>query len=159
MNETILVVALDEEGGISKNGGIPWNFTEDKKFFRQFLNGRNAIICGRKTYEELVKFAPNENYYIVSNSLPNSYKTPVIAYETAKYHIALKSGIHRDNMNIIIAGGVNVFDSLIKFSTLCFVTQIKGNFYCDRICNSSLEGKYNSIEVFSCDEYKRVLYT
>ena len=49
-----LIVAMDEDSRIGKNGKLPWHIPEDLKHFR-FLTLHKPIIMGRKTYESIGK--------------------------------------------------------------------------------------------------------
>ena len=46
------IVAYDENRVIGKDGKIPWNIPEDRKFFQQQTIG-SALIMGRKTWESI----------------------------------------------------------------------------------------------------------
>lgn len=56
-----LIVAVDENWGISKNGEIPWKFIEDTHFFqdvtkREYSKGKlNVVIMGKNTWLSLPK--------------------------------------------------------------------------------------------------------
>jgi dihydrofolate reductase len=49
--------ACDEQGGIGREGIIPWNVPQDLKHFRETTTGEddfeNVVIMGRKTWESL----------------------------------------------------------------------------------------------------------
>lgn len=48
-----LIVAMDRNGVIGKDGGLPWpRIPEDMRHFRRITDGKE-IIVGRKTYERL----------------------------------------------------------------------------------------------------------
>ena len=52
------IVAMDEKGGIGKNGTIPWNIPEDLKRFYKITtagaNGKkNMMVMGRKTWDSI----------------------------------------------------------------------------------------------------------
>lgn len=59
--EVSLIVAVDENWGISKNGEIPWKFIEDTHFFqdvtkREYTKGvMNVVIMGKNTWLSLPK--------------------------------------------------------------------------------------------------------
>ena len=47
MNKRILICACDEKGGIAKEGKIPWDFPEDRKFFKRKLRRfRTSYMVG-----------------------------------------------------------------------------------------------------------------
>ena len=47
-----IIASCTEDGGISINGKLPWNYSEDMKFFRKTTigDGNNVVVMGRKTY-------------------------------------------------------------------------------------------------------------
>jgi dihydrofolate reductase len=47
-----LIVAMDQNQAIGKDGDIPWNIPEDLKMFQQETQG-GALIMGRRTWESL----------------------------------------------------------------------------------------------------------
>lgn len=61
-----LIVAMDPNGVIGKDGGIPWYFKEDLAFFKAQTTG-SAVIMGRKTWDSLlVKPLPNRDNYVIT---------------------------------------------------------------------------------------------
>ena len=47
-----IVVAIDINNGIGKNGKIPWNYPKDLLHFRK-LTIHNTVLMGRKTWDSL----------------------------------------------------------------------------------------------------------
>ena len=47
-----LIWAQDENGGIGKDGKLPWHISEDLKNFKKLTSG-STILMGRKTWESL----------------------------------------------------------------------------------------------------------
>lgn len=47
--EKIVIVAMDEDRVIGKDGDIPWHYPEDMEHFRQETMG-SPVLMGRKTY-------------------------------------------------------------------------------------------------------------
>ncbi len=45
-----LIAAIDEAGGIGKDGRVPWHLTDDLKNFKRLTMG-HYLLMGRKTYE------------------------------------------------------------------------------------------------------------
>lgn len=50
MTQRILIAAIDKDGGIGKDGYMPWHYPEDLKLFMRLTIG-NMIVMGRKTFE------------------------------------------------------------------------------------------------------------
>ena len=58
--EIHLIWAQDSNGGIGKDGDLPWHISEDLKNFKK-LTLHSPIIMGRKTFESLPKMHPLPN--------------------------------------------------------------------------------------------------
>jgi dihydrofolate reductase len=64
-----IIMAVDEQFGYSKDGGIPWENKDDLRHF-QLLTKKNIIIMGRKTWESLpIRPLPDRLNIVISNSL------------------------------------------------------------------------------------------
>ena len=50
--EVHLIWAQDSNGGIGKDGKLPWHISEDLKNFKKITNN-STIIMGRKTWDSL----------------------------------------------------------------------------------------------------------
>ena len=51
----MMIVAMDEQGFIGKDGNLPWKLSNDLKRFKKLTvsDGFNAVVMGRKTWESL----------------------------------------------------------------------------------------------------------
>ena len=63
-----VIAAMTMNGVIGKNGKIPWDFPEDRKHFRRLTMGQ-AVVMGRRTYEEIGRALPGRMNYIISSKL------------------------------------------------------------------------------------------
>ena len=62
-----MIWAQDKNGGIGKNGTLPWNISEDLQNFKKITSG-HPIIMGRKTWESLpFKPLPNRRNIVLSS--------------------------------------------------------------------------------------------
>jgi dihydrofolate reductase len=50
MTQKILIAAIDKDGGIGKDGYMPWHYPADLKLFMNLTMG-NTIVMGRKTFD------------------------------------------------------------------------------------------------------------
>jgi|TARA_B110000259_G_scaffold164876_2_gene191274 dihydrofolate reductase/thymidylate synthase len=57
------IVACDNKGGIGKEGKLPWQISEDMKYFQSITNG-NIVVMGKTTY-----FSIPDKYRPLSNRL------------------------------------------------------------------------------------------
>lgn len=65
-----LIVAVDDCGGIGRNGGLPWRLPAEMARFAKLTTStvdskkKNAVIMGRKVWESIpTKFRPLKNRF------------------------------------------------------------------------------------------------
>ena len=97
-----LIAARSKNNVIGKDGKIPWRIRGEQKQFKELTTG-NAVIMGRKSYEEIGHPLPNRMNIIVSGTL--DLNGPNIA--TARsLEEALRMAEGRD---VYISGGYGLF--------------------------------------------------
>ena len=81
-NTVEMILAIDSNNGIGKDGIIPWNIPDDMKFFKEKTNG-HVVFMGKNTYFSLPeKHRPLKNRYnIVYTREPFKYNDDTIKYE------------------------------------------------------------------------------
>ena len=63
-----IIVAMNKDRVIGKDGKIPWNYPEDMRWFKEKTMG-STVIMGRKTFESLhYTSLPGRNNIIVSKT-------------------------------------------------------------------------------------------
>lgn len=135
-----VIAAVDIKGGFSKEGQIPWYYSEDFQWFKQITSGEedNKSICamGRKTYEDIntrlgqkaiKSVLPNRRCFVLSNTLtelPNA--TVVKSIREVEFH--------NDNPTntIFIIGGNKLFTEGVALAHDIFLTVINKDFDCDK---------------------------
>lgn len=135
------IVAVDQEGGISKDKEIPWikePFAKrDLKNFKKLTDG-HVVVMGRNTYEDMFMLQkkrsldtikekgilPNRKSYVVTRTLTEAPGAEVIKqWNTA----------HEDNANeIFIIGGERLFVETLSFTKRIYMTVVKGAYKCDQ---------------------------
>jgi len=123
-----LVVAIDDQNGIGKNGTIPWNYPEDLTFFRRITSHmpdetrHPVVIMGRKTKESLPCFPlPGRENVVVSKDGPD-VREVIDTYRQRE-----------DVGRITVMGGGEIYKICIE-ENLCdyiYVTHIPGTHGCD----------------------------
>ena len=141
MKKFAVVVAVDEEMGIGRAGGLPWRLARDMQRFREITLSsavpgcRNVVIMGRKTWDSLPgKFRP----------LPDRLNIVI----TSQADLALPEGVVRSSSldqalniagektlvgDVFVIGGAKVFAEAIlhRDCERLYVTHISGTFSCD----------------------------
>ena len=76
--EIHLIWAQENNGGIGKNGQLPWHIPEDLKNFKK-LTLNSTIVMGRKTWESLpFKPLPKKKYCFFKQNLGKMLKLIII---------------------------------------------------------------------------------
>jgi len=122
-----IIVAMDRNGVIGKNGTLPWHISEDLKRFKALTMGK-AIIMGRKTYESIGKPLPGRRMIVISRNPSLSFEgcEVVTSPDTA---IDLVSG----EKEVFIIGGAEIFREYLSRVSKLYITridaQVEGNVF------------------------------
>ena len=116
-----LIVARSKNNVIGKNGQIPWRIKGEQKQFKELTTG-NAIVMGRKSYEEIGHPLPNRLNIIVSR--PKKFEGEnLITASSVQEAIALAKD-KDENLNIYIAGGYGLYKEAIPFVDKMYITEV-----------------------------------
>ena len=112
-----LIVARSKNNVIGKNGQIPWKIKGEQKQFRELTTG-NAVIMGRKSYEEIGHPLPNRMNIVVSRSTNYTGENLV----TVK---SLQEAIEAaGDVDVYVAGGYGLFLEAISMADKMYITEI-----------------------------------
>jgi dihydrofolate reductase len=144
MKPLSLIIAVDETGGFSKDGKIPWHFSEDLKHFK-LITSRNACIMGRNTYQDIYdmiiarklknskkdkpvkieEILPGRECYVISHTLKNVEGATVVPN--------IRKAVESTKKNkIFIIGGERVYNESLPWVNRVYMSIIKGEYGCDR---------------------------
>lgn len=132
MKKYNIILAIDEKGGIGKDGGIPWKSPEDMKYFKETTQG-HAVVMGRKTYESLpprTRPLPDRLNIVLSHSVGEGegFITQWNLFD------ALETAIRQGHEKSFIIGGASVYNEVLKEPrdiNEIHLTLVKGDYNCD----------------------------
>jgi dihydrofolate reductase len=125
-----LIVAIDEKGGIGKDGILPWNLKEDMSFFKEMTSG-GIVIMGRSCFESIPeKFRPLPNRLNVVLTRFNNTQYPGCLVYNSIYDV-LNDDYLMSKGNTWVIGGAQIYESFINIVDELYVTHVKGSFDCD----------------------------
>jgi thymidylate synthase len=136
-----LIIEIDNNNGISKNGTIPWNYPECSLFFNKLINN-NVIIMGRRTWDILpIKPIPNCINVVITNGcvLINEHLADVILNsieECLNYF-----STNYINKYKLVIGGKSIYEYFLTANIIyeIYVTHIKKNYNCDTFLNLNID--------------------
>ena len=113
-----LIWAQDENGGIGKDGNLPWHISEDLKNFKRLTSGF-TILMGRNTWESLpVRPLPERRNIVLS-----SKEVPDVEYYTSiEECIEILDGDGTENLFVI--GGTTVYHNFIHRADELHITHV-----------------------------------
>lgn len=120
-----IIVAINEQNGIGKDGKIPWYKPEDLSFFKESTRD-SVVIMGRKTFESL-KCKPLKDR--VNIIITNTQK-----YENVYTENSLPSALEfafeqYSNKKIFVIGGERIYKEAMRhpMCNYIWVSKIKNN--------------------------------
>ena len=128
------ILAVDDKGGVSKNGSMPWpRNNEDLKRFKK-LTTDQVVIMGRTTWLDpmMPTPLPHRINVLVTNQNPLKYNG---ADEYIKGDLLkIISEVNKKYPNKIkwVIGGPNIINQLFPIIKEFYLTRIYGDFDCDK---------------------------
>ncbi len=127
-----IIVAVDDNNGIAKNGNIPWLDTaagkRDLKFFRDTTIG-GTVIMGRKTYLSIGKPLAKRTNIVVSSSMEPTKDVSIVRTFEDALKVAGALG-----WPVYVIGGAQLYATALVHPNLdrIIVSSIGGDFKCDQ---------------------------
>ena len=118
-----IIVALDEQNAIGRNGDLLCHLPGDLKHFRQVTSG-HTIIMGRRTFESLPKEAlPNRTNIVITSDNAINYPGCIVvrSVEEAFTHC-------NDDEKAFIIGGGQLYRSTFHLADHLYLTRIHHTF-------------------------------
>jgi dihydrofolate reductase len=131
-----IIVACDENGGIGRQGTLPWVLAEDLHHFKTLTSlapdgHTNAIIMGRRTWESLpIKPLPHRLNIVISNTFEQSVEGTHKVFNNIQSALDYVKGVNTIHKTFII-GGAQLYEEVLS------------QHRCDRVYLTLLRGVYN----------------
>ena len=118
-----IIVALDEQNAIGRNGDLLCHLPGDLKHFKKITTG-HAVIMGRRTYESLPQGAlPNRTNIVVTSGIPGNYPGCTVVRSVEE---AISCCSNQEKAFII--GGGKLYRSTLHLATQLYLTRIHHTF-------------------------------
>lgn len=153
-----IIVAVDELGGFSKDGKIPWYYSTDFKWFKQQTTN-HICVMGRTTYEDIndrlgdkggLNVLPNRKCFVVSNTV-ESYPNATVIKNISEVEQHLTED--DQGKTIFLIGGERIFMEGMSMADIIYLTAINKDYHCDKFFDTKfLEEKFRLHKMYSNDE-------
>lgn len=119
-----LIVAVDQQLGMAKNGKQPWHLPTDEKYFlEQTQKYGSVVLMGRPTFEGIGHPLKERRNIVMSRSLKQADGVEIATDLQEALEIA---------PDIWIIGGASIFAQTLQFADELYVTRIEADFECDQ---------------------------
>lgn len=145
------IVCADNQGGIAKDGDIPWSFAADMKHFKETTRG-GIVIMGRRTWESIDRELPDRHTIAMTRGVVRDGRVPpetsIGGLVSGKYvrctaqstrealEICRLILIYHPGISVWVAGGQEIYEAFIKECPDRFgilkLTTVDDDFGCDR---------------------------
>jgi dihydrofolate reductase len=137
-----LIAAIDQRGGIGKNGQLPWHLTDDLKNFRRLTMGHHALM-GRKTYDSFGGQMPGRKLIVLSR---NSEFRPADAQVVLSLDAGIQLARVADEAELFIIGGAQVFAQALPLADRFYLTRVHTDADCDVFFPQFDEAQWTVVE-------------
>jgi dihydrofolate reductase len=140
MVQKIIIAAIDKDGGIGKDGYMPWHIPADLKLFMNLTMG-HTIVMGRKTFDGMRdrgKAPLKGRQNIVVTSQAADYRSRFAA-EYSPSHLNFTTDLNCDDIEldpdakIFYCGGANIYQQAIEQLDLeiVYLSRLEESYECD----------------------------
>lgn len=121
--EIAIIVIVDENYGIGKDGDLLCHLPNDLKHFKKLTTG-HIIIMGRKTYESLPNGAlPNRINIVITSDNADNYPGCIVARSVDEALLLTKN-----KEKVFIIGGGKIYNSTLHLANKLYLTRIHHKF-------------------------------
>lgn len=113
-----LIVAMDRNGVIGRDGELPWRLSSDLKHFKKITMGK-PIVMGRKTHESIGRPLPGRENVVISRD-----KDYVVKDCTVLYSLECVYARFHDADEIMIMGGAELYEQTIDKAKRIYLTEV-----------------------------------
>lgn len=117
-----IIVAMDKNRLIGKNGVLPWYLPNDLAYFRKVTMG-HTIVMGRKTYESIGKPLDGRKNIVLTTNRRFKANGVEVAYSIKE----VLSKVNKDEEVFIIGGG-EIYKQFLSFADKLYITKIEHEF-------------------------------
>lgn len=111
----IAIAAMTPTRVIGANGGIPWHYSEDLKFFKRTTLG-HVVLMGRTTYESLGRPLPGRDNWVLSRG-PSLQDVLTFSSPSALPQAPA-------DKKIFVIGGAQIYELLLPLCSEILLTRI-----------------------------------
>lgn len=118
-----LIAALDRQGVIGANGGMPWHLPDDLKWFKRQTRDK-PILMGRRTFESIGRALPRRTNLVLSRSSTLDGRDDIQRVESLAAALAHVGPVPE----LMIIGGAQLYTLALPQATRMLLTHIEAEY-------------------------------
>lgn len=131
-----IILAVDKNWGIGKDGQLLVSIPEDLQRFQRITKG-HIVVMGRKTFDSLPNGALPDRQNVVITSHGDDLPDGVFSYPSVEAFIADLNQFILNNFtlgwfpNVYVIGGASIVEQLMPYCQSALITKFDGDFEAD----------------------------
>lgn len=125
------VFAVDEKGGLGRNGTIPWPYNkEDMRWFKHATTD-SVVVMGKRSWNspDMIKPLPNRVNCVITNNFLD--RNDIEQFKGNVCEGILQLHEKYKDLNLFVIGGADILVQAKPILECIYVTKIPGDFMCD----------------------------
>lgn len=119
-----LVVAMDEDRVIGRDGALPWHIPADLKFFKQITMGK-PMLMGRQTFEAIGRALPGRDSIVLTRRRNFRAEGALTAHDMSQaLELGGRCARSRGTDALMVIGGAQVFAEILPQADIIHLTRI-----------------------------------
>ncbi len=146
-----LIVCVDKNWGIGRDGKLLCHLKEDMKYFREHTLGK-VVVMGRSTLESLPKGEPlpDRTNIVLTHKADFSKDGVIVVHDVEELLEELNK---YDPDDVMIIGGASVYNEMMDMCDRLYVTKVDHDFSGDTFIRN-IDVNPNFKVIWSSDEYE-----
>lgn len=119
-----IIVAMDEQRVIGRDGDLPWRLPADLRFFKQTTMGHH-VVMGRRTWESIGRPLPGRVIVVLTRdrqATPERFAGCPVAHDLREA-IALAEAA--GDSELLVAGGAEAYLRALPLADRIYLTQVR----------------------------------
>ena len=119
-----MIMAMDTNRLIGKDGGMPWHISADLKYFKRITMGK-PVIMGRKTFDSMGKALPGRPNIVITRNKDWAAAEVQVASALEQ---ALQFAQEHQSDEMMVIGGASICQEAMQYVERLYLTVIEHEF-------------------------------
>ena len=116
-----LIVAMERNRVIGRDGDLPWHLSADLKRFKQLTMGHH-IIMGRKTFDSIGRLLPGRASVIVTRQADFEIEGAIVTHSLTD---AIRAA--RNDDEVFVIGGEEIYRQALSLVERIYLTEVEAD--------------------------------